>query len=435
MAIDLLRSPGTGEPADRLHRLLRWGLPPASLRAFAFALFCVAVALAVRLIFWLFRPDLVVFATYYPAVLAATLIGGWQAGILAQVAGGFVAWLYFDPSLLPPTQSLDEQMVAFSLYGLSSGVIVWAAEQYRHVVRRLDEEQQHRRLIVDELRHRLRNKLAVVQAVLSHELRAHEDVRAKIGDRLKALAHADELLLRQDHEMVDLHAILRVELSLYGDACVALKGEPVELPPKLAAALTLVFHELATNAAKYGALKLPEGRVSIGWRLESGSLAIEWTESGGPPVTAPRRSGFGTALFRRSLDPFHGIIATRFEPAGLRCEIQLEIPAAGPAGARGAAVEPGAVPVMNIGAARDKAAHAQLPPCPPVVAWGGSEARQERVMSEAKVPSNPSDDYPPTRPGGLLVAITVLLIFAVVGIENWSDVSKEVPRIKAALHL
>ena len=228
-------------------------------------------------------------ARWYPAVMAATLIGGWQAGILAQVAGGVVAWLYFDPSLMPPTQSFDEQVVAFSLYGLSSGFIIWASEQYRHVVRRLDEEQHYRRLVVDELRHRLRNKLAVVQAVLGHELRAH----AKITERLKALARADELLLQQDHEMVGLHELLRVELSLYGNACVALKGQPVELPAKVAAALTLVFHELATNAAKYGAFKLPEGRVSIGWQLESSSLRVEWSEGGGPPVTAPKRSGFG----------------------------------------------------------------------------------------------------------------------------------------------
>jgi two-component sensor histidine kinase len=330
MPIDPLRSPGTRDAVDRLHRLLRWGLPPGSLRAFAFALFCVAVALGVRLIFWLFRPELVVFATYYPAVMAATLIGGWQAGILAQVAGGFVAWLYFDPTLIPPMQFLDAQVVAFSLYGLSSGFIVWASEQYRHVVRRLDEEQHYRRLVVDELRHRLGNKLAVVQAVLGHELRMHEDLRAKITERLKALARADELLLRQDHEMVDLHELLRVELSFYGNACVSLKGEPVELPPKLAAALTLVFHELATNAAKYGALKLSEGHVSIGWQLESSSLRIEWGESGGPPVTAPKRSGFGTGLFRRALDPFHSKIDMRFEPAGLRCEIHLEVPPACP---------------------------------------------------------------------------------------------------------
>jgi two-component sensor histidine kinase len=125
-----------------------------------------------------------------------------------------------------------------------------------------------------------------------------------------------------------LREILRVELSLYGAACVSLKGEPVELPPKLASALTLVFHELATNAAKHGALKLPEGCVSIGWQLESSSLRIKWSESGGPPVTAPKRGGFGTGLFRRALDPFHGTIETRFEPAGLSCAIHVDVPPA-----------------------------------------------------------------------------------------------------------
>jgi hypothetical protein len=106
------------ETTDRLHRLLRWGLLPGSPAAFGFALGCVAVALAVRVLFWLLKPDLVIFATYYPAVLLATLIGGWSAGIVAQIAGAIVAWLYFDPSLGPPSQALGEQAAAFGLYGL-----------------------------------------------------------------------------------------------------------------------------------------------------------------------------------------------------------------------------------------------------------------------------------------------------------------------------
>jgi two-component sensor histidine kinase len=181
--------------------------------------------------------------------------------------------------------------------------------------------------VLDELRHRLRNKVAVVQAVLRHELRADAELRARVLDRLNALAHADELLTGSEHDTVDLRDIFRVELSLYGGARFSAQGDPVRLPPRLAATLTLVVHELATNAVKYGAFKHRSGLVSIGWRLDSRTLTIEWSESGGPSVCKPERNGFGTRLFRCALDPFHGAIEMAFEPAGLRCKICLDIPA------------------------------------------------------------------------------------------------------------
>jgi two-component sensor histidine kinase len=310
---------------EALNRLLRWGLRPGSAAAMTFAVCCVMVALGVRLLFWLFRPDLAIFATYYPAVLLATVIGGWRAGMVAQVLGGIAAWLFFDPSFTPPAQAFGDQIGDFALYGLSSGLIILACEHYRRLIRRLDEEEHYRRLVVDELKHRLRNKLAVVQAILRHELRGHEDIRTGILDRLKALAAADQVLTRPDWEVVDIREILSAELSQYGERRISAQGDQVRLPAKHAATLTLIFHELATNAAKHGALKLPGGQVSISWGLEADTLKIEWIESGGPPVSAPQGRGFGTGLFRRALDPFHGTIATTFEPAGIRCEISLDI--------------------------------------------------------------------------------------------------------------
>jgi two-component sensor histidine kinase len=311
---------------DALRRVLRWGLRPGSRDAITFAICCVVVALGVRLVFWPFRPDLVVFATYYPAVLLATLIGGWSAGIVAQVLGGLAAWLFLDPLLAWPARAVGDQIADFGLYAISSGLTIWASEHYRRVIRRLDEEEHYRRLVVDELNHRLRNKLAVVHAILRHELRAQEDIRARVVDRLRALAAADDLLVRPDTDMVDIKEILAGELSHYGETRIIAKGDQVQLPAKHAATLTLIFHELATNAAKHGALKLSRGEVSISWKLESSTLRIEWVESGGPPVSGPRQPGFGTRLFRRALDPFHGAMSTKFEPTGIRCEIFLDTP-------------------------------------------------------------------------------------------------------------
>ncbi len=311
---------------NSLNRLLRLGLRPGSPAAISFAVCCAMVALGVRLVFWLLRPDLVIFATYYPAVLLATLIGGWSAGVVAQILGGILTWFFFDPSFAGPAYAFSDQVGDFALYFLSSALVIWASEHYRLVIRKLDEEERYRRLVVDELNHRLKNKLTVVHAVLRHELRSHADISTRVLDRMRALSAADDLLTRPDGDVVDIREILSAELAHYSETRVTAEGEHVQLPAKLAATLTLIVHELATNAAKYGALKLHNGQVSISWRIEANILRIEWSESGGPPVSPPRRHGFGTALFRRALDPFHGTISTRFEPAGIRCEISIDLP-------------------------------------------------------------------------------------------------------------
>lgn len=335
---------GKSDSSDRVHRLLRWGLPPGSPSAFLFALCCVVTALTVRLVFSFFRPDLVIFATYYPAVLLSTLIGGLSAGIAAQLLGGLMACVFFDSWVEPAAaQTIGEQVVGLLLYGLSSSFIIWAAEQYRRVIRQLDEEQHYRRLVLDELNHRLRNKLATIHAVLHHELQSHDAIRDKILGRLRALAAADELLTRGDTGTVDLPEILKAEFLPYDEARISARGTPVRVPPKPAAMLALVFHELTTNAAKYGALSSPSGRVSISWLLAGNSLAIEWCESGGPPVVAPERCGFGTRLFKRALDPFHGTVETRFDPSGLRCLITLALPA----GSAPASAMPLPIPVIS----------------------------------------------------------------------------------------
>ena len=321
--------PTDSDAIDGFHRLLRWGLRPGSPAAYMFALCCVAAALGIRLLFSFFKHDLVIFATYYPAVLLATLIGGSSAGIFAQLLGGLIGWLLFEPSLPLVDQSISEQTIAIVLYGLSSSFIVWAAEQYRRVVRRLDEEQHYRRLVVDELNHRLRNKLATVQAVLRHELQIDDAVRNRITGRLRALAAADDILTRPEGGPVDLNEILQAELAPYGDGRVRVQGDPAPIPPKAAAMLALVLHELATNAAKYGALARPEGRLSIAWASHASMLRIDWIECGGPTVTVPRTQGFGSKLFKRALDPFHGAVETEFHPAGLRCRITLTLPDGG----------------------------------------------------------------------------------------------------------
>jgi two-component sensor histidine kinase len=311
---------------DKLLRVWRWGLRPGSPAAFAFASGCVLAASGVHLAFRLIRPDLAAYSTFYAAVFFATIVGGISSGAFALVLGGWTAWFLFEPTFLKVQLPISDELASLFLYVVSSVLIIWGAENYRRVVRRLDEEEHYRRLVVGELSHRIKNKFATVYAVLGHEIRAHGQIWAKIEGRLRALAATDEFLLHSNDQGADMTDILVAELSAYGRSRVSYQGDSVRLSPKLAAMLALVFHELATNAAKYGALSVSTGRVRIVWTVSGPRVKISWVEAGGPDVAPPTRRGFGTRLLNHALDPFHGVVESTYGVRGLKCDISFDIP-------------------------------------------------------------------------------------------------------------
>ncbi|WP_342151220.1 sensor histidine kinase [Methylorubrum sp. SB2] len=193
--------------------------------------------------------------------------------------------------------------------------------------------------MLHELNHRVKNTLATVQS-LARQSRGGEEQVVQLENRILALSKTHDLLTRRDWTRAPLRQVLENELSPYrsGEDHVTLIGEEVELPPRYVLALGMTAHELTTNAAKYGALSTDEGRVSVTWRVgrgESGRerLHIEWRETGGPPVSQPRRRGFGSRLITggiaRELD---GDVRLDFAPEGLRCiiDVPLECEAAPP---------------------------------------------------------------------------------------------------------
>src|SRR5690606_30182993 len=131
-----------------------------------------------------------------------------------------------------------------------------------------------------------------------------------------------------------LDAILNQEFGAYDRSRFVLEGAPVTLSPKASIALALVVHELATNAAKYGALSAPSGAVSVRWSAGGDRLAIDWREGGGPPAKAPQKRGVGSRLIERVVEgELGGEIETRYETAGFSCRIEMPLAAEG----RGAA--------------------------------------------------------------------------------------------------
>jgi PAS domain S-box-containing protein len=191
----------------------------------------------------------------------------------------------------------------------------------------------HQRLLLDELNHRVKNTLASVQSIAIQTLRHAEHPSAfntSFIDRIHALGRAHELLTEASWTSASLFDVVARTLSLHiapGDeARIALNGPSVRLGPNAAVTLNMVFHELATNATKYGALSTSDGRVDVEWTVEKGgdAIVIEWRESNGPTVKVPARRGFGSRLIEQALTrEMEGHAELIFHPEGLWCRIRL----------------------------------------------------------------------------------------------------------------
>jgi PAS domain S-box-containing protein len=194
------------------------------------------------------------------------------------------------------------------------------------------------RLLVNELNHRVKNTLALVQGLALQSFkddRAMPEARDAFQHRLAALAAAHDLLTRESWEGATLDELVRETLGVYngGEPRISWSGPPVRLNPKAAVSLVMALHELCTNAAKYGALSRPEGRVTVDWTVEGDRLVILWRERGGPPVTTPTHRGFGFRMIERALAAdLSGSARLDFDPAGLVCRIDASLDEAAPRG-------------------------------------------------------------------------------------------------------
>jgi PAS domain S-box-containing protein len=189
------------------------------------------------------------------------------------------------------------------------------------------------KLLLDELNHRVKNNLATVQAIAHQTARHAPDLpafRKTFESRLIALSRTHDVLTAGAWESADLQALLQGELGMYGENRVRLEGPPVALSSRQALSLGLVVHELATNAAKYGALSHPEnGCVRVSWRLEGGDgaqrLHLLWREQEGPPVTPPASRGFGSQLIERGVRELGGAVSNEWDRKGVVCRINVPL--------------------------------------------------------------------------------------------------------------
>ena len=196
------------------------------------------------------------------------------------------------------------------------------------------EGEAHLRLLLRELTHRSKNLLAVIQAMARQTARhtgSVETFLTQFGARLQALAASHDLLIRESWYGASLGELVRSQLGVYLDGQagqVSIEGPAIAIKPEAAQNLGLALHELAVNAAKFGALSVPTGRVAITWsRLENvdgSAVELDWRERLGPKVKTRRRKGFGSMVIERNLArALDAKVELEFDPDGLHCHIVI----------------------------------------------------------------------------------------------------------------
>jgi two-component sensor histidine kinase len=263
----------------------------------------------------------------------------WLWGILTALAfilSAVLAW-FFSRSMARPMAAAAEaasaltreQPIAPLRSYLSEANAIVAAQ--RQAQTELSERAEHQRLLLNELSHRVKNVLAVVQSLIMRTLddnRPMEEARNVLSDRLLALSRAHEVLMRSDWKGAPIRDIFAPEVAPFGTR-IAIEGPLLVIDGRMVQTLALIVHELATNAAKHGALSDTKGNVAVKWSVEGngahGRFKFTWQEKDGPRVKPPVRKGFGSSLLVAALADPDITPRLAFEPAGFVYEIDAPL--------------------------------------------------------------------------------------------------------------
>lgn len=257
---------------------------------------------------------------------------GEEPAILRQVSAGLKVEPYETARLHKDGRSVPVLLSVSPIYD-AYGVIVGASKIAHDISARKDAERLQS-VLVGELNHRVKNLFATVLAIsrqtLGHGQIDAADVRS-FEARLSSMARAHDLLTHGTWEQAELRAIVEQSISPYSPDRFAVTGPSIQVPPRAVVSICLALHELATNAAKYGALAVDQGRVSIAWTVQTGTgsparLVLRWEETGGPPVTPPTHRGFGSRLIENLLAAeLNGTVKITYDPKGVVCEVDANL--------------------------------------------------------------------------------------------------------------
>ncbi|HEX3984181.1 MAG TPA: HWE histidine kinase domain-containing protein, partial [Acidisoma sp.] len=266
-----------------------------------------------------------IFLTFFPAVLIASFWGGFWSGATTLCVGALLGdffWLRHMENLHWPLFGLQ-----FLLGYLVTGtMILVAAMVFQRVLAAHRASETEARLLAREMRHRLRNVLGLVTAISRQTARRSKTIdeyEDHFESRMDALGAALAVNSAEEEGQDDLDALLGRVLMPFGHDRCKRTGPHIQLREVMATPLALTVHELATNAVKYGALSVPEGRIEITWERQNECVLVEWREIGGPLVQPPQSHGFGTRLIRSIFSPGVGETEIVYDAAGVICRIRF----------------------------------------------------------------------------------------------------------------
>ena len=290
------------------------------------ALIALFVALAMRASIDPFIPQGLYFNFLFPAVLVAGLFGGVWSGVTVGLVGGLLSAFIWIPPRLVVALTAEGIFRLVSFWVLASMMLV--VTSFVHVVLdRLAVAEARAKTVASEMKHRVQNNLTLVQAIVRQTFRNSDNLaqaQKLLTARLAALARAHDLMEDFTDQDIQLEKLIRTALEPFDLQQFVLAGPPsVIVPEDFVLPLLLLIHELATNAAKYGALSNSAGRVEISWAEEPANhkVSLDWKERHGPPVGQPSRIGFGSRLLRAAFAQQGADASIAYEADGVRCAV------------------------------------------------------------------------------------------------------------------
>jgi two-component sensor histidine kinase len=348
MALEHMDHTARASLIERLQNLVAKEHAPWFRWVFALTLFAVAFTLRLELDSTL--PAGFPYLTFFPAVIVATLVSGLWPGVVSAVLGGLASWYFF----IAPTYSFGltpGALLALAFYTFIVTVDILIIHTITIVTRSLRAQRQEladlaaskvqenqqlleqdafQRQVSAELAHRLKNQLALVQAIINQTTRTANDpatLGATLRGRIGVLAEAHDLLVHGGTGMTSVEDIVRKAISIYDTRRFTIGGPEVQIADRPAVSLALMLHELGTNAAKYGALSGPAGQVDIRWDVSGGperQFVLSWTERDGPAVVKPEKKGAGSRLIVSGVGSGSDV-RHEFDEDGVLCRLSVAV--------------------------------------------------------------------------------------------------------------
>jgi two-component sensor histidine kinase len=310
------------DPLDRLAALSA-RVEPYSIDALTIALICLGAATALRFVGSWTSSDFL-FATYFPAILAAGLLAGIPAAVGVTIASALIVRLFFVPSYLHSASQNYGEYVDFLMYLISAALTISFAHYCRVVLKRLHKRNLTNEILANELQHRSKNVCAVLDVIVRKSLADDPERAKKLFGRIKAMMYANELLTASQPQLLTLKQLLLQAFAPHGEDRLEAFGPEISLEPETARHLILLIHELVTNAVKYGALSRLSGRVFVSWQEDGRTVNLNWKESGGPRIECPKKNGFGSQLIACCIKTLSGTMQQNFAPDGFVCSVSFK---------------------------------------------------------------------------------------------------------------